>query len=93
MGLHSQGIALLATLMLRGPQTPGELRGRASRMASIASLGELDNLLNSDSQRRQGFMVDCDFIDVAVAHLRLWRGKNMVSTQQQIPGLLILKFH
>lgn len=39
-------VAILAELLLRGPQTPGELRGRVSRMSAIASLGELDGLLN-----------------------------------------------
>ncbi|HVS17081.1 MAG TPA: YceH family protein [Planctomycetota bacterium] len=37
--------AVLAELLLRGPQQPGELRTRASRMAPIASLESLVELL------------------------------------------------
>ena len=44
--LDEPSVAILAELLLRGPQTPGELRGRVSRMSAIASLGELDGLLN-----------------------------------------------
>jgi uncharacterized protein YceH (UPF0502 family) len=37
--------AVVAELLLRGPQSPGELRGRASRMVPIDSLEELARLL------------------------------------------------
>jgi uncharacterized protein YceH (UPF0502 family) len=38
-------LAVLAELLLRGVQQPGELRGRASRMSPIDSLGTLAGLL------------------------------------------------
>ena len=38
-------IALLCELMLRGPQTPGELRGRASRLHAFETPAEVENLL------------------------------------------------
>ena len=38
--------ALLCVLLLRGPQTPGELRARAERMAGFSSLGEVENVLD-----------------------------------------------
>ena len=38
-------LAVLAELMLRGPQTEGELRGRASRMDEIADLDALHRVL------------------------------------------------
>lgn len=38
-------LAVLAELLLRGPQTEGELRGRASRMDEIADLDQLRDLL------------------------------------------------
>jgi hypothetical protein len=38
--------ALLCVLMLRGPQTPGELRARTERQYSFASLEELEATLN-----------------------------------------------
>lgn len=39
--------AVLGELLLRGPQTEGDLRGRASRMVNIATLEELNQLLES----------------------------------------------
>ena len=40
-GIADRPLAVLAELLLRGPQTPGELRTRANRMQTIASLDEL----------------------------------------------------
>ena len=37
--------ALLCVLLLRGPQTAGELRARAERMAPFASIGEVESTL------------------------------------------------
>src|SRR3954453_7817811 len=37
--------AVLAVLMLRGPQTPGELKQRTERMQPFASMDELDEVL------------------------------------------------
>ncbi|MCL4422763.1 MAG: YceH family protein [Actinobacteria bacterium] len=42
LGLESQQLALLACLLLRGPQTSGELRSRTDRMASFSSLSEVE---------------------------------------------------
>ena len=39
-------LAVLASLMLRGPETPGELRGRANRMYPFESLEEVDEVLS-----------------------------------------------
>jgi hypothetical protein len=38
--------ALICVLLLRGPQTPGELRGNASRLYAFASLDEIEQTLN-----------------------------------------------
>ena len=40
-GLDTSRMALLAVLLPRGPQTPGELRSRTGRMAEFASVGEV----------------------------------------------------
>ena len=40
-------LAILAELLLRGPQTIGEIRGRASRMAPMESLDAAQNLVNA----------------------------------------------
>jgi uncharacterized protein YceH (UPF0502 family) len=48
LALSSRGLAVVALLLLRGPQTVGELRTRAERMADFAGLhdvvAELDRL-------------------------------------------------
>ena len=46
-------MAVLAELLLRGPQTEGDLRGRASRMEEIADLDELRGLLKTLVDRKQ----------------------------------------
>lgn len=43
--LSSQETAILCELMLRGPQTPGELRSNAERMAPFKTLGEIEETL------------------------------------------------
>ena len=45
-------LAVLAELLLRGPQTEGELRGRASRMEPIDDLDALRRLLKPLAERR-----------------------------------------
>jgi uncharacterized protein YceH (UPF0502 family) len=45
LGLDAPSLAIVAELLMRGPQTAGELRGRAGRMASIESLDQLAQLL------------------------------------------------
>src|SRR5579859_4892661 len=41
LGLGREELALLAVLLLRGPQTPGELKVRTERMASLGSLADV----------------------------------------------------
>jgi uncharacterized protein YceH (UPF0502 family) len=45
---------IVAELLLRGPQTPGELRGRASRFAPIADVREVEAALDNLSRREDG---------------------------------------
>jgi uncharacterized protein len=49
-GLSTEQQALLAVLMLRGPQTPGELRQRVDRLYSFGD-GQLDTTLESLIER------------------------------------------
>lgn len=42
LGVDRHQLALLGVLLLRGPQTPGELKGRTERMATFASLEAVD---------------------------------------------------
>lgn len=45
LDLGAPEVALLCELMVRGPQTPGELRGRASRMHPFPTTGEVEAAL------------------------------------------------
>jgi hypothetical protein len=51
LSLERPELALLAVLLLRGPQTPGELKARTERLASFDSLADLDRALEVLSQR------------------------------------------
>ena len=44
-GLSPQELAIMCVLMLRGPQTPGELRGRSERLYDFSSLEEVEETL------------------------------------------------
>jgi len=50
LGLQRAETALLCELMLRGAQTPGELRSRAERLHAFADLAEVENTLTAMSQ-------------------------------------------
>ncbi len=52
LGLETSELALLCELLLRGPQTPGELRGRASRMHPYASPAEVKETLDGLAARQ-----------------------------------------
>ncbi len=45
LALDAAGLAVIAELLLRGPQTPGDLRAHASRMIDIDSLESLAGIL------------------------------------------------
>lgn len=52
--LSPQELAIVCELLLRGPQTPGELRGRAARMAAFADSAEVERTLEQLMQREDG---------------------------------------
>jgi uncharacterized protein YceH (UPF0502 family) len=45
--LGREELAVLAVLLLRGPQTPGELKARSDRMASVGSLDDVEHVLET----------------------------------------------
>jgi uncharacterized protein YceH (UPF0502 family) len=49
-----QELAIVCELFVRGPQTPGELRTRAARMASFSEVGQVETALESLSSRADG---------------------------------------
>lgn len=52
--LNSAEVALVATLLLRGAQTPGELRTRAARMHEFADMQEVEQALEGLATREDG---------------------------------------
>jgi uncharacterized protein len=51
LGLDREQLAVLAVLLLRGPQTPGELKARTERLAHIDSLAEVERVLTALGER------------------------------------------
>jgi uncharacterized protein YceH (UPF0502 family) len=49
-----QELAILCELLVRGPQTPGELRTRAARMAPVTDVSEIEAALTRLSNREDG---------------------------------------
>ncbi|HEV2442379.1 MAG TPA: DUF480 domain-containing protein [Steroidobacteraceae bacterium] len=53
----AQELAIVCELLLRGPQTPGELRSRAGRMASFNDVSEVEAALQALLERESGPLV------------------------------------
>ena len=57
LNVPSQSVALLATLMLRGPQTPGELRINSERLHKFSDISAVEAFLQELAQRSDGALV------------------------------------
>lgn len=55
--LNEAEVALMCVLILRGPQTPGELRSRTSHLYNFENLSEVENSLQVLAQRQQPLIV------------------------------------
>jgi len=55
--IPSQSVAILAVLMLRGPQTPGELRINCERLHRFADISALEGFLQELAARPSGALV------------------------------------
>ena len=51
LSLGRQELAVLAVLLLRGPQTPGELKSRSDRMAHLETLADVERVLGTLIER------------------------------------------
>jgi uncharacterized protein len=56
MSLDAPSLAVLCALILRGPQTTGEIRGRTHRLTEFANLSDVETTLNE--LVTQGFVVE-----------------------------------
>jgi uncharacterized protein YceH (UPF0502 family) len=52
-----QELAIVCELLVRGPQTPGELRTRAARMTPFANASEVQHALEALANRPEGALV------------------------------------
>src|SRR5450432_1118494 len=57
LGVPSQAVALLATMMLRGPQTLAELRINSDRLHRFADVSAVDAFLRELAERKEGALV------------------------------------
>ena len=57
MGLSQKELAALATLLLRGPQTIGEVKGHTGRMADFESLDDTADTLRALRDREESLVV------------------------------------
>jgi uncharacterized protein len=57
LGISPPELAALCVLMLRGPQTVGEVRGRTGRMYEFTDLREVETTLESLAQRDEPLIV------------------------------------
>ena len=55
--LDQEEVAVLCVLMLRGPQTVGEIRGRTGRLHEFTSLSEVEETLQGLMEREAGSLV------------------------------------
>lgn len=74
-------IAVICVLLLRGPQTPGELRGRTERMHKFGDLDEVQSTLQHLAEReppllkmlpRQPGTKEARYVHLFSADLRAW---------------------
>lgn len=84
LGLDPKDIALVAELLLRGPQTPGELRNRADRMTEFADLASVQTALDGLATRalpmvvrlpRQPGMKECRYAHLLGGPIQVTEGE------------------
>jgi uncharacterized protein len=51
LGLDREQLAILCVLLLRGPQTPGELKTRSERLAHLGSLADVEGVLGELAEK------------------------------------------
>ena len=58
LAIPTESVALLATLLLRGPQTPGEIRINCERLHRFADISSVEAYLDELAQRSAGALVE-----------------------------------
>ncbi len=89
LALEDGEISVLAVLMLRGPQTPGELKARTDRLHAFGDMGELSETLERLIERRLAMRLDRrpGQREERYAHLLSDDGEHGASTSAPAPGV------
>lgn len=85
LGVEGDELAVVAELLLRGPQTIGELRGRAARMAKIPDLSALSPVLQSLMEKGLVVSLTPEGRGQVVAHA-LFKEKEMEQLKTEYSG-------
>lgn len=89
-------IAILCVLLLRGPQTPGELRGRTERMHAFDDLGAVQSSLQHLMKRepplvkmlpRQAGTKEVRYAHLLSGDVENWKGKPEMDTETAIVSI------
>lgn len=89
LSLSDKDAAVLAELMLRGPQTVGELRQRASRMVEFSDLEALEKTLAGLASRTEPLVVELARLpgrrESRYAHLLKGEAPSELAGDDQVP--------
>lgn len=83
-------VAIVTTLLLRGPQTPGELRVRAARMHEFSDMAQVEAVLDGLCEREDGPFVACLAREPGKResrYMHLFSGALETLVAQQAPGV------
>ncbi len=86
IGVSPAEISLLAVLMLRGPQTPGELKQRAERLHAFASLDEIQECLEGLIERELVARLERRPGQKEERYAHRWSGDDPVEAAIAAPG-------
>ncbi|PQO28729.1 YceH family protein [Blastopirellula marina] len=82
LGCDGNELAIMAELLLRGPQTVGELRGRAARMGKIPDMASLQPLLDELQRKKLVIPLTAKGRGQVVTH-GLYSEKELAEQRQQ----------
>lgn len=80
LGISNDEAAVICVLLLRGPQTPGELKQRTERMHTFADLSDLDDTLEALMRRGLAERLERRPGEKQVRYRHLFGGGGAIST-------------
>jgi uncharacterized protein len=92
LGVEKIELSVMTELLLRGDQTEGELRGRASRMDNIADLNALRTLLTSLTAKKLVVSLTPEGRGHVVTH-NLYKPREMENLHAKYAGMAATRLH